>query len=140
MLTETQTQMVADMDDVAEHVAWEFDADEYEGLSACGFAHITNIDGRSSFVKRIKSLADSRSPIVLHNERRDEYDISVGGLELSLRNGHNGYQLSVTNVQDFRPGPEFQRMDVRERLHSLVLGRLQYNGYLEGAWVKSRMD
>jgi hypothetical protein len=139
-LTEAQSDMIATLDDVSEHVAWEFDSDNYHGPSTVGFAHIS-LDGNSSFASRIRSLSKSGCPHVEHNERRDEYRIQVGGLELSLRSGHDGYRLTVSNVKDYIGGPEFQRLDVRERLHSLVLERLRHNGYLEDhGQVRSRMD
>jgi hypothetical protein len=43
-------------------------------------------------------------------------------------------------VKKFKSGPEHQRLDVRERLNRLVLERLQYHGYCENAFVRSRMD
>lgn len=156
-LTEAQSEMIGDLDDVAEHVAWEFDPQNFEGISTCGFAHIGNIDGRSSFVRRIKSLADSDSDVVMANRRG--WHIEVGqqnpqdslpresdgrpsGMNLNLmKDGHRGgYRMSLSNVQHYMSGPEYQRMDVRERLHDLVLERLQSHGYLERARRYSRMD
>lgn len=147
-LTEAQSEMIGDLDDVAEHVAWEFDPDEYQGISTIGFAHIKNIDGRSSFVQRAKALADNDAVGWVERDRRNPVSgrvapvrIEVGGLELRLAPSHDsGYRLSVSNVSDFRSGPEHQRLDVRERLNRLVLQRLQYNGYCEDAWVSTRMD
>lgn len=137
-MTDAQTDLFETLDDVAEHVAWEFDPDEYTGISTIGFAHIGNIDGRSSFVQRVKSLADSDQPIVQENRRG--YHIDAGGLGLMLNQGTDGYRLSISNVSDFRSGPEHQRLDVRERLHRLALNRLKQNGYLNDAVVYSRMD
>jgi hypothetical protein len=142
-LTDAQHEMLVALDDVEQHIAWEFDPDEYRGISTCGFAHVANIDGRSSFVKRVRSLAKSDCVHVEEDERLSDtaYTIEVGGLEASLRPAHNsGYRLSITNVGSFISGPEYQRIDVRERLHGLLKRRLQYNGYLEDARVKSRMD
>lgn len=139
-LTDAQEQMIGDLDDVAEHVAWEFDADEYDGFGACGFAHI-KMDGRCSFSQRVKSLASSDHPMVEKVERGPsayEYQIHVGRLQMSLNEAGN--RLSITNVSDFRPGPEHQRIDVRIRLHELVLHRLQSHGYLDGARIYRRMD
>lgn len=157
-MTEAQSDLFETLDDVSEHLAWEFEPDNYEGLSTIGFAHIANIDGRSSFVKRIKSLANSDNPIV--RENRNGYHIElgdsrrgspvsqtatrdgkVGKLSLMMMEAHDsGYRLSISNVSDFRSGPEHQRLDVRQRLHELVRDRLQYNGYCEDAYVKTRMD
>lgn len=140
-LTEAQRELIGDLDDVSEHVAWEFDPDEYRGISTCGFAHVGNIDGRASFVRRVQSLADTGKSIVQHG-RNSGYRIQVGSLEMLLREDsyRGGYRLSIANVGAYINGPEYQRMDVRERLHGLVLERLQYNGYLSGARVYSRMD
>lgn len=147
-LTEAQTDLFETLDDVAEHVSWEFDPDEYQGISTIGFAHIKRIDGRSSFVQRAKALADNDAVGWVTRDRRNPVQgrvapvkIEVGGLELRLAPSHDsGYRLSVSNVSDFRGGPEHQRLDVRERLNRLVLNRLQYNGYCEDAWVSTRMD
>lgn len=137
--TDAQAEFVGDIDDVAEHVSWEYDSDKYDGPGTCGFAHIANIDGRSAFVKRVKSVANSGYKCVQENRRG--YIISVGGLEMSLTKNHDsGYRLSITNVSDFQPGPSFQRIDVRERLHGLVLERLNKYEYCQDARVKSRMD
>jgi len=142
-LTDAQTELVADLDDVAEHVLYEFDPDEYDGVGTAGFAHIRGIDGRSSFVRRCSSLAESDSVDWIQiPDRRDSIRIEIGGIQLSLTpNRDSGYRCSITNVSDIRPGPEHQRLDVRERLHRLLLDRLQYHGYLQrGVWVTSRMD
>lgn len=147
-MTEAQTGLFETLDGVAEHVSCEFEPDDYQGISTIGFAHITNIDGRSSFVQRAKSLADcdaggrverdARNPVA---GRVKSVKIEVGGLELRLAPSHDsGYRLSVSNVSDFRDGPEHQRLDVRERLNRLMLQRLQYNGYCDDAWVSTRMD
>lgn len=136
-LTDAQEQMITDLDDVAEHVAYEFDPDEYRGISTIGFAHI-KVDGRCSFVQRVKSLAESNHGMVRQNRRG--YHIDVGGLGLMLSDGTDGYRLSVSNVSEIMGGPEHQRMDVRERLHDLVLERLRSHGYLENARRYSRMD
>lgn len=137
--TDAQSEFVGDLDDVAEHVAWEYNSDKYEGPGTCGFAHIGNIDGRSAFVKRVKSVADSGHEGI--QETRRGYTISISGLDLGLTKNHDsGYRLSINNVSDFQPGPSFQRIDVRERLHQLVLERLRKHGYVQDARVKSRMD
>lgn len=144
-LTDAQHEMVGDLDDVAEHVAWEFDADEYQGMSTCGMASITNIDGRSSFVRRVKSLATSDAVDWIRNAGRpdvDKYVIEIGSLDLLLTHSeyHGCYRLSLTNIGEIMGGPEMQRMDVQERLHDLVLERLRYRGYLDDARRTSRMD
>jgi len=139
-LTEAQSDLTETLDDVAEHVAWEFDPDEYDGFGSCGFAHI-QMDGRCSFAQRVKSLASSDHSMVEEVDRgpsATEYQIQVGGLQMVLNEAGN--RLSVTNVSDFRPGPEHQRLDVRIRLHELVLHRLQSHGYLDEARIYRRMD
>lgn len=147
-LTDAQEQLIGDLDDVAEHVAWEFEPVPPESYGTCGFAHIGNIDGRSSFVQRAKSLADDDRIDTVTRDRRNPVSgrvapvrFEIGGLELRLAPAHDsGYRLSISNVQDFQSGPAFQLMDVREELHSLVLQRLQKHGYLTDAYVSSRMD
>jgi len=139
-VTEAQSELLTVLDDVSEHVHWEFDADSYDGFSTCGFAHIGNIDGRSSFVRRIDGLADSNDTRV--TGRSDgSYNIRVAGLDLTLRADYDsGYRLTLNNVGEFVDGVEYQRLDVRERLHGLIRERLQYNGFIEDAHVRSRMD
>jgi hypothetical protein len=141
-MTDAQEHLTAALDDMAEHVAWEFEPDQFDGISTIGFAHIHGIDGRSSFVQRAKSLADKETVGWVRRNRRDNVIIEIGPLDLRLAPAHDGgYRLSITNINELRPGPEHQRLDVRERLHWLVLERLQYEwGYLDGARVKSRMD
>lgn len=147
-LTDTQEQLIGELDDVAEHVAWEFDPDEYQGISTIGFAHIKGIDGRSSFVQRAKSLADTDAVSCVERDSRNPVSgrvapvrIEIGSLELRLAPSHDsGYRLSVSNVSNYIIGPEHQRLDVRERLNRLVLERLQYHGYCEDARVYGRMD
>lgn len=138
-LTEAQSDLIATLDDVAEHVAWEFDESEYQGFGTCGFAHI-QISGNSSLYRRLRSLAGSEHSMVEFDQRED-IQVSVGGLELTVMENHDsGYRLSVRNVKDYISGPEYQRLDVRKRLHSLVLQRLRYNGYAESARIYTRMD
>jgi hypothetical protein len=138
-LTDAQHELLGTLDDVAEHVHTEFDPSEYDGFSTAGFAHI-RISGNSSLYRSLVSLARSDNPHVFHDQRGD-MRVDVGGLNLSVLENHSGgYRLSIANVSDFRPGPEYQRLDVRERLHSLVLERLRYNGYAGEARVYSRMD
>jgi len=55
-LTEAQSDLFETLDDVAEHVSWEFEPDDYQGISTIGFAHIKRIDGRSSFVQRLEQV------------------------------------------------------------------------------------
>lgn len=127
-MTDAQAEMICDLDDVAEHVAWEFDPDEYRGVSTVGFAHIYGLNGNKSFVRRIKSLAGVSDHVT--QTRRGEYEIEIGGLELRLAPSHDGgYRLSITDIGHYIDGPEYQRLDVRERLHSLVLHRLRSHGY-----------
>ena len=147
-LTETQADLLEALDDTSEHVAWEFDPDNYRGISTIGFAHIANIDGRSSFVQRAKALADSdATPNVTRDERNPVSGrvapvvIQIGSMELRLAPAYDsGYRLSVSNVNNYISGPEHQRLDVRERLHRLVMARLQLHGYIENARLRSRMD
>ena len=139
-VTEAQSELLTVLDDVSEHVNWEFAANSYDGFSTCGFAHIGNIDGRSSFVRRIDGLAESNDTQV--RSRSDgSYTIRVAGLDLSLRADYDsGYRLTLNNVGEFVDGVEYQRLDVRERLHELIRERLQYNAFIEDAHVRSRMD
>lgn len=138
-LTERQEELLVALDDTAEHVSWEFEPEAYQGVSTIGFAHIAGIDGRSSFMQLLRTLAESGNEHVV--EHRDGYMIEIGRLALSVLPAHNGgYRMSITDVGAYRDGPEHQRLDVRERLHNLVLNRLQYNGFLTGCRVKSRMD
>lgn len=148
-LTDPQHNMLGTLDDVAEHVAHEYDPDEYRGISTIGFAKIESIDGRSSFVQRAKSLADNPNVTGVQRDQRmpasngrvAPIQISVGRPTLRLAPLHDsGYTLSITNVSDFQSGPEHQRLDVQERLHELVLQRLRYHGYCDDARVHARMD
>lgn len=139
--TDAQQALITDLDDVAEHVAYEFDPDKYNGISTIGFAHIHGINGNGSFMSRVRLLAKSVSTIVTEEPRSSGYTIEVGGLKLNVSKAHDGgYRMSVLNVKYFKGGPEFQRLDVRERLNRLVLNRLQYHGYCENAFIRSRMD
>ena len=139
--TENQRELIATLDDVSEHVNWEFDETEYQGASTIGFASIKNIDGRKSFVRSVKSAAENDDILYVQEGRNDGYKIDVGGLEMSLSAGHkSGYRLSITNIGEFISGPAHQRLDVREDLHSLALQRLRKNGYLDNARIRSRMD
>jgi hypothetical protein len=139
-LTEAQSDLIAALDDVSEHVAWEFDPDEYRGVSTCGFAHVANVSGNGSFVRRVKSLAASDDGR-FEERRSGGYEITLSGLELTVIESHRGgYRVSVSNVREFRSGPEYQRLDVRKELNRLLKERLQYNGYVEDAFVRSRMD
>lgn len=146
-LTDAQEQLLFGLDDAAEHVAWEFDPTEWEGIGTCGFAHIRIPDGRCSFVRRAKALAHSDNPAVQVDQRvvsggANQLTMSFGRLELSLGPSHrSGYRLSITNVQSLANGPSYQRIDLRERLHKLLLERLQSKwGFLEKARVYTRMD
>lgn len=141
-LTEAQNEMLGVIGDAAEHVAWEFNESKYQGVSTCGFAHISGLNGNKSFVRRIKSMAGSDNINWVKEDRRGDYRIDVGGLELRLSKDeyNGGYRLSITNVQDYISGPEYQRMDVRQRLHSLLLDRLKYHGYAQEARIMVRPD
>jgi len=140
-LTDSQREILGDIDDVAEHVAFEFDPNQYAGIGTCGFAWISNIDGRCSFVRRCRSLADSDATDVVTFDRNNNMVIDCGQLEMLLQTDYSGgYCLSVTNVRDIIGGPSHQRIDAREAINSLVKERLQYNGYIPDARVKSRMD
>lgn len=142
-LTDAQTRLLEALDDAAEHAHWEFDPDEYRGVSTVGFARIKGISGNGSFYRSLQSMAETDNPLVRERDRRDGYLIDVGGsLKLSVTSRYTGgYSMSITNVRDFIEGPEYQRLDVRERLHRLVLQRLQSDwGYLDDAYVVSRLD
>lgn len=118
-LTTAQKEMVGTLDDVAEHVAWEFEYDESEA-SVVGFAKISNIRGTGSFVRRVQSLAKSEDVDWIRKKEEGEYYIEIGSLELSLGKSYDGgYELSVSNVRDFVSGTAYQRLDVRKKLNSL---------------------
>lgn len=142
-LTEAQHEMTGALDDANEHLHWEFDPDEYKGFSTCGFAHIRISDGRCSFVQMIRGLAKHPHTLVQEDTRSHsgpEYEWSFGDTRYSLRKGHDGgYRLNVSANHLF-DGPEYQRMDVQERIHRLVLERLRAHGYLNDAGIRSRMD
>jgi hypothetical protein len=138
-LTEAQHEMLGVLDDIVEHLHTEFDSDDYQGPSTCGMAHIHDLSGNGSFVRRVKSLADSENPHVTERQRRG-YVIEVGGVTMTLMPAHDtGYRLSV-RTSDLLPGPEQQRLDAQERIHKLALQRIRYNGYADDARVRSRMD
>lgn len=142
-LTDTEHDMVAALDDTSEHVAHEFDPDDYVGMSTCGFASITNIDGRSSFVRRVKSLADTDLIDWVYQDQNGSYRIEIGSLELSLSHSdyHGCYRLSIVNTTELCHGANYQRMDAQERLHDLVLERLRSEwSLLEDAYRTSRID
>lgn len=138
-LTEAQRDLIETLDDVSEHVAWEFNPDEYQGFSTAGFANI-HFSGNSSLYRLLTSLAASDCEHV-ERDARGNITASFGRLELSVYERHNsGYKLSIVNVRDYISGPEHQRLDARKRLHSLVLERLREHGYLDGARIYTRMD
>lgn len=139
-LSETQKKLVKALDVASKSVSNNFDADEYKGLSTLGFAHISNVSGNSSFIRGIKSLANEHSENRV-SENNGRYKVSFNSLELSVSKSHGGgYRVSVSNVSNFVNGPEYQRMDVREKLNQLVLDSLQNCGYLNDSYVSSRMD
>lgn len=138
-LTDSQYDLIVALDDTAEHVSWEFDASNYQGPSTLGFAHIGDIDGRCSFIQNIKSLS-SIPEVDCVSESRNAYTVEVGALELSIMDLSSGYRVSVSNVKDYISGPEYQRLDVQERLNELVLHRLQSRGYLRDSRVITRID
>lgn len=138
-LTDPQYNLIVALDDTSEHVSWEFESDEYNGPSTLGFAHIDNVDGRCSFIRNIKSMS-ALSRVDWITESNNRYMIEIGGLNLSVRNSNSGYRISIDNVKDYVVGPEYQRLDVQERLHNLVLHRLQIHGYLKDARVYTKMD
>lgn len=144
-MTDAQSEMVGALDDVAEHVAWEFDPEQYSGPSTCGFARIRGLDGRKTFVKRVKTLAVAGAVgnSIVRESRNGGYIIDVGSLQMRLGEDsyHGGYSLSVTNLADIMDGPEFQRIDVQEEVHRLVLNRLQLEWDMaHEARVTSRID
>lgn len=139
-LTDAQTEILAEMDDVSEHIAHEFDPDEYEGFSTCGFAHVHNISGNGTFYRRVKSLAESELSPNFVEGNRGVYHVNIGSMCLSITEAHDGGYRASLSVGEYIDGAEYQRMDVRERLHGLLLSRLKYHGYCEDAYVSSRMD
>lgn len=149
-LTEAQDHLVGALDDAAEHVMWEWDKPDPHGIGTCGFAHITNIDGRGSFVQRAKSLADNDAVEWVTRDRRNPVRgrvapvaIEIGSLELRLAPDHDGgYRLSISNVAELVGGPAHQRLDVRRELHRLLLERLrgEWGYFNERTRVHGRMD
>lgn len=140
-LTDAQHEMIGALDDAADHVMYEWDQPDPNSVGTCGFAHIGNIDGRGSFVSRIKSLADRGHRMV--EETRRGYEIHAGSLDLSLtKDSHRGgYRLTISNIPELVGGPAHQRIDVRENLHRMLLHRLQVQwDMLHDASVTSRMD
>lgn len=138
-LSNEQWDLIGTLDDVSEHVFYELDLDDYRGPSTCGMASIKGIDGRSKLVRRAKSVADLRNRHVEHDG--DGFQLTIGGLEMILKPGHeSGYWLSVSNLPEITQSPDYQRLDLQERVHRLVLERFQYNGYLADAYVSSRID
>jgi len=132
---------LAAFDDVDQHIAYEYHPDCYQGLSTIGFAHIAGIDGRKSFYIRCKQLANDPTVDQVTTDRRGDIRVDVGTTSFRISEAYDGgRRMSLTNVRDFQPGPEHQRLDVRERLHSLALNRFRYNGYLQEARVSSRVD
>lgn len=139
-MTESQKRLIGVLDDVAEHVAYEADPDDYPEFSTIGFASIKGIDGRCSFASLVRRLADSRYDQV-YEDQNGAYRIEVAGLELSLMDGHRGYRLSITNTGRYVPGKKNQLLCVQKDLHRYVLQRLQMHDFLtDGAYVHGRMD
>lgn len=155
-------------DDVSEHLCFEYDSEQYSGISTIGFAHVAGIDGRKSFYTRLKELVAYDDEPRVTEDRRGDVQVKIGNsAEGTARSASRsevavtetqevseigkphfriseaydgGRRMSLTNVRDFQPGPEHQRLDVRERLHTLALNRFRYNGYLQDARVSSRVD
>lgn len=144
VLTDAQHRLVGALDDGAEHVAWEFDPDEWRGVSTCGFAHIHIPDGRCSFVQTLRGLADDPEfDWITSAEHRSGHSVEIGCLELTCNpaSTKGGYRLSITNTRELCHGPSFQRMDVQQHLHELLLNRLQLeHDYLPDASVRTRID
>ena len=137
--TEAQEKLVTALDDTSEHVHWEFDKDEYKGNGEKGSAEISDISGRKSFVRSVKTTAknDNISYVI---EDGDGYKITVGGVELRLSKDQHGYCLSVSNTRDIVGGIEYRRLDVQERIHLLALQRLRMHGYLLDARLQSQKN
>lgn len=133
-LTDAQYNIITALDDTAEHVAWEFNADNYEETFKSGSVYIGNIDGRCSFIQNINTLS-SISEVKEISESSEGYKIKIGKLKLSIKNLKSGYEFSIVNITDYVPRQKSQQLDVQKRLHSLVLNRLKYNGYLEDAYI-----
>lgn len=141
--TEPQEHLFHALDDAIEHLHWEFDVSDYQGPSTCGMASIWGIDGRGSFVRRMDALASNDSAPQIERDRRGHLRVDIGGVEFLLRknNRASGYRLSITDVAIPDLGANWQRMDVQERLHQLLLNRLQDEwDYLDRAMVTSRID
>lgn len=145
-ITEAQEDLLFSVEGVYLKFNRNFDKSEYDGFAAAGFAHITAIDGRCSFVQRSKTLADNPKitefrRTASRSGRVSGVEIEAGCLRMTLKPAYDsGYRLSVSNIGELMEGPEFQRLDVREDIHSLVLEAFQNDGYLPDARVRSRMD
>lgn len=137
-LTDGQHRLVGALDYAVEHLHHEFDRDEYRGASTCGFGWIDIRDGRCSFVRLFRSLAESDDPNV-RETRSGTYIAEIGGVRLQLSGTGSGYRLSVS-VSDVVDGADHQRMDAQERIHDLILQGLRHDGYLEEAHRRSRVD
>lgn len=141
VLSDGAHDLLATFDDVDQHLAFEYDPEQYSGISTIGFAHIKGIDGRKSFYTRLKELAENSSIDQITTDRRGDIQVDVGRASFRISEAYDGgRRMSLSNIRDFQPGPEHQRLDVRERLHSLALNRFRYNDYLGDARVSSRMD
>lgn len=143
--TDAQKRTNGAIDDALEHLASEWDREEYRGVSTCGFGRIKGLDGRKSLVRGLKLLArdDDYPQYTLSGRKNDRVTIEVAGWQLSLSPNHDsGYSLSVTGFPDhYGVGADVQRMDLQERVHELILERLQsYWGLAEDAYVYSRID
>lgn len=138
-LTNEQWDLIAAVDDAIEHCHFEIDADDYRGPSTCGFASIVDVDGRRKFMRRLKANleADRHN---FSNATTGVGEIHMGGFRIVITEDYQGgYRVSIAQ-QNILGGPDIQRLDFQERLHREFLNRMRYNGYLEEARLRSRMD
>ena len=68
-------------------------------------------------------------------ESNGEYNVEIGNLELSIINSSNGYKVYISNIRNHISKVNYDRLDVKEKLHHLDLNRLNYNGYLNESRV-----
>ena len=141
VLSDSAQDLRDTFDDVSEHLCFEYDSEHYTGIITIVFAHVAGIDGRKLFYTRLKELVAYDDEPRVTEDRRGDIQVKIGKPHFRISEAYDGgRRMSLTNVRDFQPGPEHQRLDVRERLHSLALNRFRYNGYLQDTRVSSRMD
>jgi len=130
--TAQQSDAMGALSEASDAIESDLNPDRFDGFSTCGFASITGIDGRRSFVRQIKEQFE---------EQNGRYQIELDGLELVMHSAHDsGYTLSIVNDREFISGAEYQRLDYQQRIHEILLGVLKDNDLAQGARIKTRMD